>query len=98
MAPAVPKSSPAQMRPHSSSISSKRRPRAWKSAPDALKSSSRPPTATPSTSRPPESWWTDAACLAISAPLTREGAIRMVVASRIRSVTAAAAASAISGS
>ena len=39
-----------------------------------------------------------AACLATSAPLARYGAIRIVVASRIRSVTAAAAASAISGS
>jgi hypothetical protein len=36
IAPAVPKSSPAQMRPHSSSISSKRRPRVWKSTPDAV--------------------------------------------------------------
>jgi hypothetical protein len=36
--------------------------------------------------------------LAISAPLARKGAIMIVVASRIRSVTAAAAASAISGS
>jgi hypothetical protein len=36
--------------------------------------------------------------LAIVAPLPRYGAIRIVVANLIRSVTAAAAASAISGS
>jgi hypothetical protein len=48
--------------------------------------------------RPPERWSSVAACLASSAPLARLGAIRMLVASRIRSVTAAAAASAISGS
>ena len=41
---------------------------------------------------------TDAACLASNAPLRRVGASRTVVASLMRSVTAAAAASAISGS
>ena len=39
-----------------------------------------------------------AACLATSAALARYGAIMIAVASRIRSVTAAAAASAISDS
>ena len=48
-----------------------------------------PPRRAPS--RPPESVSSDAACLASSAPLSRYGAIRIVVASLIRSVTAAAA-------
>ena len=39
-----------------------------------------------------------AACLASSAVFVRNGAMRMSVTSRMRSVTAAAAASAISGS
>ena len=41
---------------------------------------------------------TDAACLASNVPLCRVGASRTVVASLMRSVTAPAAASAISGS
>ena len=95
---AGPIASPSQISSHCSSMRSNALPRAPNSAPAASKSSSRPPTATPSTSRPPDSASTEAACLASIAPLTRSGAIRIVVASLIRSVTAAAAASAISGS
>ena len=43
----------------------------------------------PAPGGPPDSASTDAACLASSAPLRRVGAIRIVVASLIRSVTAA---------
>ena len=49
-------------------------------------------------SRPFESAFTLAACFATSAAFARIGAIRIAVVSPIRSVTAAAAASAISGS
>lgn len=52
----------------------------------------------PRVSRPPESRSTVAACLASSAVLARSGEIRMLVARPIRSVTAAAAASVVSGS
>jgi hypothetical protein len=96
--PSGPIASPSQVALNAASIASNSCPRLWKSAPTAAKSSSRPPTATPSTRRPPDSALTDAACLASSAPSRRVGASRTVVASLIRSVTAPAAASAISGS
>jgi len=66
--------------------------------PLAAKSSSRPPTPRPSTRRPPEMRSSDAACLANSAAFVCSGASRIDVVSRIRLVTAAAAASAISSS
>ena len=98
ISPANPNDSPSQTRRISPSIASNSRPRRWKSVPAASASSWRPPTATPSTSRPPEKWSSVAACLASTAPLWRSGASRIAVVSRTRSVTAATAASAISGS
>ena len=53
--------------------------------------------ASPSVSRPPESACTDAASLT-SAAAGLSGPIAIIVASRIRSVTAAAAASEANGS
>ena len=50
------------------------------------------------TTRPSEIFCSDAVCLASSVAFSRQGTIMIVVASRILSVTAAAAASAISGS
>ena len=67
-------------------------------SPLAAKSSSRPPMPRPSTRRPPESRSIDAACLANSAVFVCSGASSTEVVSRIRLVTAAAAASATSSS
>ena len=52
----------------------------------------------PSVRRPPESWLTVSACLAVWTALRRSGPSITLVISSIRSVTAAAAASAMSGS
>lgn len=90
--------SPAQMRCISANCSSKRCPRRAMVSPLAAKSSSRPPRPRPSTRRPPEMRSSEAACLANSAVFVCSGASRIDVVSRIRLVTAAAAAKAISSS
>jgi hypothetical protein len=81
-----------------SSGRSRSAPRRRNEAPAAAKSSSRGPGASPSSSRPPASRSRLAACLAKPTWLVCNGASSTVVAKVIRVVTAAAAASTVSGS
>ncbi len=75
-----------------------RSPRSDISTPDAFMSSPRPPTPMPSVSRPPEISFTVSACLAVCTAFLRSGPSITEVSSPISLVTAAAAASAASGS
>src|SRR5215218_4132778 len=85
---------PDQTRLMSSSCSSNLLARSWKEAGAARKSSSRAPTPILRVRRPPDNASSVAACFASTPPL-RSGAIKIVDITRMRSVTAAAAASVI---
>jgi hypothetical protein len=90
--------SPAQTRWNVARSAARRAPLPVAGTPLASKSSGQPPRPRPAVSRPPDSRSTEPICLASRTGLARQPTFSTVVSSSTCSVTAAAAAMAVSGS